>query len=181
PEFETFCDHSKETRSGSFPEYNSFCFEIEPDQERLINLVENDNSDSSNDPLLEEVDLFLSDDSIPPGIENVADDPEGDIRFLEELLIDDSILSHELSDVNFEENPLIPRPPPKPPYVETDAGEEIAVVMINKDKFDDDYLSCLIRCFLYFPLRVRIRSLILVSPIRSSDFSLGWNFHSHYC
>nr|GFD45847.1 hypothetical protein [Tanacetum cinerariifolium] len=51
--------------------------------ERLINLVENDNSNSSNDPLLEEVNLFLSDNSIPPGIENVADDPEGDIRFLE--------------------------------------------------------------------------------------------------
>nr|GEV92022.1 hypothetical protein [Tanacetum cinerariifolium] len=34
--------------------------------ERLINPVENDNSDSSNDPLLEEVDLFLSNDSIPP-------------------------------------------------------------------------------------------------------------------
>nr|GFC38158.1 hypothetical protein [Tanacetum cinerariifolium] len=90
PEFETFCDHSKETRSGntthanySFPEYDSFCFEFEPDQERLINLVENDNSDSSNDPLLEEFDLFLSDDSIPMGIENFADDPEGDIRFLE--------------------------------------------------------------------------------------------------
>nr|GEY75524.1 hypothetical protein [Tanacetum cinerariifolium] len=100
PEFETFCDHTKETRSdnttthddNSLPEYDSFCFEIEPDQERLINLVENDNPDnSSNDPLLEEADLFLSDDSIPPGIENVADDPEGDIRFLEELLIDDSI------------------------------------------------------------------------------------------
>nr|GEV58791.1 hypothetical protein [Tanacetum cinerariifolium] len=64
---------------------------------------------------------------------------EGDIRFLEELLIDDSIISDELSDANFEENPLIPRPPPKPPDVETDAGEEIVVVMIDKDKFDDDY------------------------------------------
>nr|GFB94537.1 hypothetical protein [Tanacetum cinerariifolium] len=92
-EFETFCDHSEETRSGntthanySLPEYDLFCFEIEPDQERLINLVENDIPDnSSNDPLLEEVDLFLSDNSIPPGIENFADDPEGDIHFLEEL------------------------------------------------------------------------------------------------
>nr|GFC37307.1 hypothetical protein [Tanacetum cinerariifolium] len=70
PEFETFCDHSEETRSGntthanySLPEYDSFCFEIEPNQEMLINLVENDNSDSSNDPFLEEVDLFLSDNS----------------------------------------------------------------------------------------------------------------------
>nr|GEZ15454.1 hypothetical protein [Tanacetum cinerariifolium] len=68
-----FCDHSEETRSGnathanySLPKYDSFCFKIEPDQERLINLVENDNSDSSNDPLLEEVDLFLFDNSIPP-------------------------------------------------------------------------------------------------------------------
>nr|GEY63702.1 hypothetical protein [Tanacetum cinerariifolium] len=109
-----------QTRSGntthanySLPEYDSFCFEL--DQKRLINLVENDNSDSSNDPLLEEVDLFLSDNSIPSGIENVADDPEGDIRFLEELLIDDSILSHKSFDLNFEDNPLISRPPPEPP------------------------------------------------------------------
>nr|GFB56553.1 hypothetical protein [Tanacetum cinerariifolium] len=90
PEFETFCDNSKETRSGntthanySLPEYDSFCLEIEPDQERLINLVENDNSDSSNDPLLEEADLFLDDNPIPSGIENFTDDPEGDIHFLE--------------------------------------------------------------------------------------------------
>nr|GEV23169.1 hypothetical protein [Tanacetum cinerariifolium] len=147
PEFETFCDHSEETRSGntthadnSLPEYDSFCFEIEPDQERLINLMKNDISDSSNDLLLEEVDLFLSDNSIPQGIENFADDPEGDICFLEELLIDDSILSHELSDSNFEDNPSIPRPPPKPPDVEIDVGEEIPVVMNDKDE-DVDYSS----------------------------------------
>nr|GFB99881.1 hypothetical protein [Tanacetum cinerariifolium] len=82
--------------------------------------VENDD-DSSNDPLLEEVNLFLSNDSIPPGIENIADDLEGDICFLEELLIDDSILSHESFDSNFEDNPLILRPPPEPPDAETDA------------------------------------------------------------
>nr|GEZ48799.1 hypothetical protein [Tanacetum cinerariifolium] len=65
-------------------------------------------NDDDYDPFLKEVDLFLSDNSIPPGIENVADDPEGDIRFLEELIIDDSILSHESSDSNFEDNPSIP-------------------------------------------------------------------------
>nr|GEV64431.1 hypothetical protein [Tanacetum cinerariifolium] len=148
PEFETFCDHTEEMRSGntthadnSLPEYDSFCFEIEPDQERLINLVENDIlDDSSNDPLLEEVDLFLSDNSIPPGIENVADDPEGDIRFLEELLIDDSILSYQPSDSNFEDNLSIPRPPPEPPDAQTDTGEETLVVMNEKDK-DVDYSS----------------------------------------
>nr|GEY03336.1 hypothetical protein [Tanacetum cinerariifolium] len=37
------------------------------------------------------------------------------------------------------DNPSIPRPPPKPPDVETNAGEEILVVMIGKDRFDDDY------------------------------------------
>nr|GFA10095.1 hypothetical protein [Tanacetum cinerariifolium] len=96
PEFETFCDYSEETRSGntthanySLLEYDSFYFEIEPDQERLIYLMKNDIPDnSSNDPLLEEVDLFLFDNSIPP----------------------------------------------EPPDVETDAGEEIPVVMNEKDE-----------------------------------------------
>nr|GFA25624.1 hypothetical protein [Tanacetum cinerariifolium] len=31
------------------------------------------------------------------------------------------------------------RPPPEPPDAETDAGEEIPVVMNDKDKFDEDY------------------------------------------
>nr|GEU37746.1 hypothetical protein [Tanacetum cinerariifolium] len=149
PEFKTFCDHSEETRSGntthadySLPEYDSFCFEIKPGQEKLINLMKNDIFDSLNDPLLEEVDLFLSNNSIPTGIENITDDPEGDIHFLEELLIDDSIISHESFDSNFEDNPSISRPPPKPPDAETDAGEEILVVMNDKDEFDnDDYSS----------------------------------------
>nr|GEU70991.1 hypothetical protein [Tanacetum cinerariifolium] len=109
--------------------------------ERLITLVNNDIYDnSSNDPLLEEADLFLAfDSSIPPGIENFANDSEGDILFLEALLIDDSILSHESSDSNFEDNLLIPQPPPELPDAETDAGEEIPVVMNDKDKFDEDY------------------------------------------
>nr|GFB93703.1 hypothetical protein [Tanacetum cinerariifolium] len=98
-----------------FPNMINFWLE-KPDQERLINLVEN----GDYDPLLEEADLFLSDDSIPSGIENVTDDPEGDIRFLEELLINDSILSHESSDSNFEDNPSISRPPPEPPDVNFD-------------------------------------------------------------
>nr|GEW18554.1 reverse transcriptase domain-containing protein [Tanacetum cinerariifolium] len=87
-----------------------------PDHERLINHVENDIlDDSTNDPLLEEADLFLAaDHSIPLGIENFYDS-EGDIRFLEALLIDDSILSHESSDFNFEDNLSIPRHPPEPP------------------------------------------------------------------
>nr|GEY35412.1 hypothetical protein [Tanacetum cinerariifolium] len=150
PEFETFCDHTEETRSGntthandSLPEYDSFCFEIDPDQERMINIVKNDIPDDSRDPLLEEADLFLaSDNLIPPGIENFAGDSEGDIRCLEELLIDDSIPfpNNESSESNFEDNSSIPRPPPEPQDAEFDAGKEIPVVMNDKDK-DVDYSS----------------------------------------
>nr|GFA66703.1 hypothetical protein [Tanacetum cinerariifolium] len=112
-------------------------FQREEEEERLINLVENDNFYSLNDPLLEEVDLFLSDDSIPPGIENFADDPEGDIRFLEELLIDDSILSHESFDSSFEDNPSISRPPPEPPDDNFDLEPEvISAVMEDIDELD---------------------------------------------
>nr|GEW99235.1 hypothetical protein [Tanacetum cinerariifolium] len=75
---------------------------------------------------MEEIDIVTeTDDVLPPSIENIVDDPEGVILFLEELLIDDSILSNKLSNANFEENPLIPRPPPKPPDIETDAGERL--------------------------------------------------------
>nr|GEW66195.1 hypothetical protein [Tanacetum cinerariifolium] len=55
PEFETFSDHTEETRSGnttthadnSLPEYDSFCIEIESDQERLTNVVKSNISDDS--------------------------------------------------------------------------------------------------------------------------------------
>nr|GEU94312.1 hypothetical protein [Tanacetum cinerariifolium] len=119
--------------------------------DRVLNSFESDNSlldnfspefetfcDHSEETGSEEVGLFLSDNSIPPGIENVADDPEGDIHFLEELIINDSNLSHELSDSNFEDYLSIPRPPPEPPDVEIDAGEEIPVMMNDKDE-DVDY------------------------------------------
>ncbi|GJS66590.1 reverse transcriptase domain-containing protein [Tanacetum coccineum] len=69
PEFESFSDHTEETRSGSttthanysLPEYDSFLFEIEPDQGGLISIVISDNS---NDPLLElpEFESFYFDD-----------------------------------------------------------------------------------------------------------------------
>nr|GEV58524.1 hypothetical protein [Tanacetum cinerariifolium] len=73
---------------------NSTPDRIKPDQERLINLVKNNIPDnSSNDSLLEEADLFLSDNLIPP----------------------------------------------EPHDAETDVGEEILVVMNDKDKFDEDY------------------------------------------
>nr|GEY43319.1 hypothetical protein [Tanacetum cinerariifolium] len=128
--------------------------------------VENDD-DLSNDPLLEEADLFLSDNSIPPSIENIADDLEGDIHFLEELLIDDSILSHESSDSNFENHPSIPQPPPEPPDAETDAGEEIPVMMNDKDEFDNDDYSY----FMFF-IFAKVFSLLSVES-EDTIFDLG--------
>nr|GEW85351.1 hypothetical protein [Tanacetum cinerariifolium] len=101
PEFETFSNHTEETSSGSttthannsLPEYDSFLFEIEHDQGELTSVVMTDISDNStNDPLMEEIDLFLaSNNLIPSGIENVDYDSEGDILFPEELLRNDSL------------------------------------------------------------------------------------------
>ncbi|GKF47757.1 hypothetical protein Tco_0137559, partial [Tanacetum coccineum] len=69
PEFETSSNHTEETRSGSttthanysLPEYDSFLFKIEPDQEELISI------NNSNEPLLElpEFESFHFDPSFP--------------------------------------------------------------------------------------------------------------------
>nr|GEZ47968.1 hypothetical protein [Tanacetum cinerariifolium] len=140
--------------------------------------VENDD-DSSNDPLLEEADLFLSDNSIPSGIENSADDPEGDIRFLEELLIDDSILSHESSDSNFEDNPSFSRPPPEPPNAKfdfkPDAEEEIPIVMNKKDEFDisndesDDYFPFMFVIRIFLPYLICSKMFLFLLSAESED------------
>nr|GEV96886.1 hypothetical protein [Tanacetum cinerariifolium] len=148
---------------------------IEPDQERLINIMKNDISDdSSNDPLLEEANLFLAfDNSIPPGIENFGNDSKRDICFLEELLIDDSILSHESSDSNFEDNPSVPLPPPEPPDAEfePDSEEEILGVINDKDEFDDDYSS--------FMFVIRSKMFLSFLPAESEDTIFDPGFTPH--
>nr|GFB08319.1 hypothetical protein [Tanacetum cinerariifolium] len=80
------------------------------------------------------VESLLNHNSIPPGIENVADDPEGDVQ----LLIDDFILSHESSESNFEDNPSIPRPPPKPPDVESffDLKTDVSPLLLSAESED---------------------------------------------
>nr|GFA35488.1 hypothetical protein [Tanacetum cinerariifolium] len=154
--------------------------------------VQDDNSQQ------EEIDIVTETDDVLPS---------KDVRFLEELLINDFILSHESFDSNFKEKkPSIPRPPPKPPDVESffdlkpDVIAEEILDKLNEDKCfdpgreihvstkieDDDYfpfmfvirfffhISSFLRFLRYYSsLRARTRSLILVSTIRSSDFSLG--------
>nr|GFB62996.1 hypothetical protein [Tanacetum cinerariifolium] len=140
-----------------------------------------------------EVDLFLSDDSIPPGIENFADDPEGDIRFLKELLIDDSILSHESFDSSFEDNPSISRPPPEPPDDNFDLEPEvISAVMEDIDEPDEhfnpgrginvstsiedvDYFPFMFVIQIFFPYLIlpEISHLLLSAESEDTIFDLG--------
>nr|GEY77320.1 hypothetical protein [Tanacetum cinerariifolium] len=62
----------------------------------------------------EEIDIVTkTDDVLPTSVEN-DDDLEDDIRFLEALLIDDSIPFPNIESFNFKDNPSLPQPPPKP-------------------------------------------------------------------
>nr|GEV55150.1 hypothetical protein [Tanacetum cinerariifolium] len=205
PEFKTFSDQTKETSSGitttlahdSLSKYDSFCFEIEPDQERLTSILKNDISDdSTNDLLLEEVDLFLaSDNSIPPGIGNINYDLEGDIRFLEQLLIDDSIIFPNNESFDFKDDPLLPRPPPKPPDVESFFDSKPDVIAkeisdeLNEDECfdpggeinvfanveDDDYFLFLfvIRIFLPYLIYPEVFPLLLFAESDDTIFDPG--------
>ncbi|GJT58982.1 hypothetical protein Tco_1002515 [Tanacetum coccineum] len=70
-------------------------FDLEEEIRLVDNLLYNKSSlipVTDSDSLMEEINLFLtSDDSMPPGIEDDDYDSEGDIRFLEELLNNDSL------------------------------------------------------------------------------------------
>ncbi|GJZ19834.1 hypothetical protein Tco_0556424 [Tanacetum coccineum] len=74
-----------------------------------------------SDSHMEEIDLFLvTNDSMPPGIEDDDYDSEGDIYFLEELLNNDSLplLENESSNLDHFNDPSPSRPPLEPPDVE---------------------------------------------------------------
>ncbi|GKE16453.1 hypothetical protein Tco_1424030, partial [Tanacetum coccineum] len=98
-----------------------------------------------SDSLMEVIDLFLaSDDSMPPGIEIDGYDSEGDIRFLEELLSNDSppLPENESFSLDYFNDPSLPRPPPKPPDVKIcfnfkpDAGDFINKVVGDISEHD---------------------------------------------
>nr|GEU51864.1 reverse transcriptase domain-containing protein [Tanacetum cinerariifolium] len=100
-----------------------------------------------NDSLMDEIDLFLStDELLPLNIKNDGYDSEGDIHFLEELLIDNSIPlpENKSSYSDHQDDPLFSRPPLKPPDVEflfdlePDYGEVISAVMNNIEELNED-------------------------------------------
>nr|GFC63535.1 hypothetical protein [Tanacetum cinerariifolium] len=167
--------------------------------ERLTSIVKKDNYDNStNDPLLEEVDLFLaSHNLIPQGIENFDYDSEGDIHFLEELLSDDSIPlpKNKSSDSDHQDDPSFPRPPPEPPDVEVifDLESDLISTMknnideLNGDKCfdlgseidvlanveDDDYFPFIfvIRNFLPYLIYLEVFSLLLSAESEDTIFN----------
>nr|GEV17848.1 hypothetical protein [Tanacetum cinerariifolium] len=101
----------------------------EPDSENYDVVIESLSPSyiliEDSDPLMEEIDLFLTpDNSMPPRIENDDYDSEGDILFFEELLSNDSPSLPENDSFNFDV-PTSPRPPAKPPdddEIEPDTG-----------------------------------------------------------
>nr|GEX07886.1 hypothetical protein [Tanacetum cinerariifolium] len=69
-----------------------------------------------SDSQMEEIDIFTGkDDLLPPDIKCDDYDSEGDIHFLEELLVDDSIPfpKNESSNFDHQDDSLFPCPPPK--------------------------------------------------------------------
>nr|GFC82992.1 hypothetical protein [Tanacetum cinerariifolium] len=91
---------------------------------------------SSNDPLLEEADLFLSDDSIPPGIENVIDDPEGDERLIN--LMKNDILNNSINDPLLEEVDLFLSDDSIPPGIENIADDPEGDIRFLEELLIDD-------------------------------------------
>nr|GEX04071.1 hypothetical protein [Tanacetum cinerariifolium] len=90
--------------------------------------------------LEEENDVYQEDEE---GIENFGYDSDGDIHFLKELLIDDSIPFPNNESFDFEDNPSFPRPHPEPPNVESffdlepDLISDVTAEEIS-DKLNDD-------------------------------------------
>ncbi|GJR57379.1 reverse transcriptase domain-containing protein [Tanacetum coccineum] len=63
-----------------------------------------------SDPVQEEIDIFLvPDDLIPPGVENDESEDEDNSTFLPE---------HETPNLDYQDNPSAPRPPPELPMLE---------------------------------------------------------------
>ncbi|GKD35639.1 hypothetical protein Tco_1251148 [Tanacetum coccineum] len=78
---------------------------------------------------------------MPPGIEDDDYDSEGDIRFLEEFLNNDSLPlpENESSNLDHFNDPSFPRPPSEQPDVEISLIIETdAPVINNVDKLNED-------------------------------------------
>nr|GEY70625.1 ribonuclease H-like domain-containing protein [Tanacetum cinerariifolium] len=114
---------------------------------RLISNIESLNNNPTPDRVLNS---FESDNSL---LDNFSSEfetfcdhseetrSEGVIRFLEELVSNDSILSHESSDSNFEDNPSNLRPPPEPPNDNFDLEPEVILAVIEDIDEPDEHFN----------------------------------------
>ncbi|GKD27967.1 reverse transcriptase domain-containing protein, partial [Tanacetum coccineum] len=89
----------------------------------LVSLIPVEDSD----PVQEEIDIFPG-DLIPPGVENDDSEDEDNSTFLPE---------HESPNLDHQDNPSVPRPPPEPPDVKIHLELDTAVVnnfdVLNKE------------------------------------------------
>nr|GEW90504.1 hypothetical protein [Tanacetum cinerariifolium] len=91
-----------------------------------------------SDSLREEIDIFTgTDDLLPLGFESDDYDSEGDIYFLKELLVNDSIPIPESESFYFDD-PSFPRPPPEPPDVEFFFDFEPNSEKVISDELNED-------------------------------------------
>ncbi|GKF09136.1 hypothetical protein Tco_0043360 [Tanacetum coccineum] len=177
PEFETFSDHTEETRSGSttthannsLPEYDSFLFEVEPNQGGLTSVVMDEiSNNSTNDPLLglPEFESFHFDLSFPrPPPE--PPDVEICLNFKP-----DTAMINNFDELNKDE------------YFDPERGE-IDVFKMLKLTIPSHLSFGLFSRFshtlwilLYFsPPGVKTPFLTPASPLRACGISSGWNFH----
>nr|GEV00394.1 putative reverse transcriptase domain-containing protein [Tanacetum cinerariifolium] len=151
-----------------------------------------------SDSQREDIDSFTCTDALlPPCIENDDYDSEGDIHFLEELLVDDSISipENEASNFDHHDDPLFPPPPSEPPDAEfffnfkPNSEEVISAVMNNINECfdpggeiniftnveDDDYFPFIfvIRIFLPYLIYPEVSPLLLSAESEDTIFDPG--------
>ncbi|GKA00487.1 hypothetical protein Tco_0673037 [Tanacetum coccineum] len=159
----SFSDHTEETRSGSttthanysLPDYDSFLFEIEPDQKGLISI------DNSNNTLLElpEFESFHFDPSFPrpppepPNVE-ICLNFESNVSVIDNF--DELNDDQRGSEINFSED---------------DDSFTFVIRLFS-------HFSPTPRFLLYLaPPEMKIPFLTSAFPLRAGGLSSGWNFH----
>ncbi|GKC06344.1 hypothetical protein Tco_0997954, partial [Tanacetum coccineum] len=128
-----------------------------------------------SDPVQEEIDIFLvPGDLIPLGVENDDSEDEDNSTFLPD---------HELPNLDHQDNPSAPRPPPEPPDVKIRLEPDTAVInnfdVLNKDAcFNlEEGVQIFLLFFTYpedspFILSLRSEDLVFDPDISTFHFSL---------
>ncbi|GJX79157.1 reverse transcriptase domain-containing protein [Tanacetum coccineum] len=169
PEFETFSDHTEETRSGrttthannSLLEYDSFLFEIEPDQGGLIGIVISDNN-----PLLElpEFESFHFD--LDPSFPRPPPEPP-DVE-ISLIIKTDAPVINNFDELNEDE---CFDPGERRLMLKMTIPSHLSFGLFSRFSLTPRFLP-------YFPPpKMRTPFMTPTSPLRAGGLSSGWNFH----